>query len=66
MWIIVAFMINFFSIMKISVLRMLMGCLIKMVKNRGAIKNISFIHFERVAKRDNKYIDSERDKIKNK
>ena len=30
------------------------------------IKNISFIHFERAAKRDNKYIDSERDKIKNK
>ncbi len=43
-----------------------MGCLIKMVKNKGPLKNISFIKLERARKKDNNYIDSERNKIKNK
>lgn len=43
-----------------------MGCLIKMVKNKGPPRNMSFMKIEKVAKKDNKYIDSERSKIKNK
>lgn len=43
-----------------------MGCLIKMVKNKGALKNISFIKLQRVPNRDNKYIDSERNQVREK
>ena len=40
-----------------------MGCLIKMVKHKGTLKNISFLHLERVQKKDNQYLDTERNKI---
>ena len=43
-----------------------MGCLMKMVKNKGALKNISFIKLQRVPNRDNKYIDSERNQVREK
>jgi hypothetical protein len=43
-----------------------MGCLIKMVKHKGTLKNLSFLHLERVPKKDNQYLDTERNKIKTK
>ena len=43
-----------------------MGCLMKMVKKKEALKNISFMKLEREAKKDNKYIDSDRNQIRNK
>ena len=37
-----------------------MGCLIKIIKNKGGIKNISFIRLEKAFKREKKHKDKHR------
>jgi hypothetical protein len=39
-----------------------MGCLIKIIKNKGGIKNISFIRLEKAFKREKKHKDKNRKK----
>lgn len=43
-----------------------MGCLIKMVKKKGGIRNIAFIRLEKAVKREKKIKDTNRKKIKKK
>ncbi len=40
-----------------------MGCLIKMVKQKGGIRNIAFIRLEKAVKREKKIKDTNRKKI---
>ena len=37
-----------------------MGCLINLIKNKGGIKNISFIRLEKACKREKKHKDKNR------